>query len=186
MFNRKKLYNSFFCKDFNFIINLEFTEFLWVDDFLKIILFPYITDYKKSIILLKNDHLVLKSEYNNFKKRSSEDLSKAYKYSIESFFEDLLPILDSLESALLDKTGNTEKVLEGIRLIIKLFSNIFDKNGVNFILPKIKDSFDPHKHMAISTVNFLKENNIIFNVLQKGYSLYERIIRPALVVVNKV
>lgn len=184
MFDKKKISNISFCKIIEYF-NLDFLYKLWVDDFLMINLFFYFLNYKKSIILLKNDYLILKSDFNNFKKRSSEDLSKSYRYAIENFFEDLLPILDSLECAMLDKSNDKEKTLEGIRLILKLFINIFDKNNVSIILPEKGDIFNPHQHMAISTVSFLKETNIVFNVLQKGYSIYDRIIRPALVIVNK-
>lgn len=186
MFNKNFLKKFEICKNSKFKENIFFNYNLYIDGFLKLILCPDIKKYKKSIYVLKDEHLNLKSKFNNFKKRSNDDLSKTYKYAAGDFFEDLLPILDSLESALLDKSGNVEKVLEGISLILKLFINIFEKNNVKVILPKIGENFDPYKHMAISVVNFKDANIGIFNVLQKGYSIFDRIIRPALVVVNKV
>lgn len=186
------MFNIFFLKKIDFYqnlklnLNLLFDSKIFIEEYLNLISFPFVKNYKKSIILLKEDYLRLKSDYNNFKKRSSDELSKSYKYAIEDFSEDLLPIVDSLESALSDKSRNIEKLLEGIRLISKLFFNVFEKNNIKIILPIINEKFDPYKHMAISAVNFGNSDNTIFNVLQKGYSIFDRIIRPALVVVNKV
>lgn len=187
MFSNIFLKNFQSCNNFKLnLYNLIFNSKIFVEEYLNLIFFPFAQNYKKSIVLLKEDYLRLKSDYNNFKKRSSEELSKSYKYAIEDFSEDLLPVFDSLESALSDKSGNIEKLLEGIRLISKLFFNILEKNNIKIILPNIGDKFDPYKHMAISIVNSGNSDNVIFNVLQKGYSIFDRIIRPALVVVNKV
>ncbi len=147
----------------------------------------YLNKYKNSIFFFKESYLRCRADLENSKKKFNEEISKAYKYSIEDFSENLLPVIDSLESTLNIKFSNNENILDGIRLTLKLFLNVLNKKKITFILPKSDDVFNPHKHLAISVVkNSEKKDNIIINVLQKGYYIFERVLRPALVIVNKV
>lgn len=144
--------------------------------------------FNKKIINFKETCFRVKAELENSKKKSENEIIKAYRYSIEDFSENLLPVLDSLESMLSNKSFyNVENFLEGIRLTLKIFSGVLNKKNIIFILPKVGDIFNPYKHLAVSVISCKeKENNTIVNVLQKGYYIFERVLRPALVVVNKV
>lgn len=164
-------------------INLDYNYFNYIF-FLENKKFFY---YKNQITFIKENYLRFRAEFENFKKKSSEEISKSYKYSIEEFSENLLVVLDSLESTLSGKFFKNEDILEGVRLTLKIFLKVMNNNDVFFILPDNNEIFNPHKHLAISTVSCLnKDNNVIINTLQKGYYISERILRPALVVVNKV
>lgn len=143
--------------------------------------------YKNTIFSLKELYLRCGANLENSKKKFNDEITKTYKYSIEDFSENLLPVIDSLESTLNIKFSNNENILDGVRLTLKLFLNVLNKKKIIFILPKIGDNFNPHKHLAVSVVKISdKKDNIITNILQKGYYIFERVLRPALVVVNKV
>ena len=128
-----------------------------------------------------------KAEVENIKKRSEKEISNAYKFSTEGIFLDLIPIFESLDIAVSQDTNNTSKenLIEGNKLLKNMFDSLFDKNSLQVIDP-IGEKFDPNLHQAIKTVkNDSKENNTIDEVLQKGYKLVDRVIKPALVVVIK-
>ena len=128
-----------------------------------------------------------KAEVENIKKRSEKEISNAYKFSTEGIFLDLIPIFESLDIAVSQDTNNTNKenLIEGNKLLKNMFDSLFDKNSLQVIDP-IGEKFDPNLHQAIKTVkNDSKENNTIDEVLQKGYKLVDRVIKPALVVVIK-
>ena len=128
-----------------------------------------------------------KAEVENIKKRSEKEISNAYKFSTEGIFLDLIPIFESLDIAVSQDTNNTNKenLIEGNKLLKNMFDSLFDKNSLQVIDP-IGEKFDPNLHQAIKTVkNDSKENNKIDEVLQKGYKLVDRVIKPALVVVIK-
>ncbi|BEH03859.1 hypothetical protein NDNC_0250 [Candidatus Nasuia deltocephalinicola] len=165
----------------NYNNNLNFFNyvFFFENSFLNI--------YKKNFLYFKELYLISKADFENLKKKSNEEILKSNKYCLEDFSENLLPVLDSLESTLNGKFLKIEDLLEGIRLTLKIFLDVFLKKNISFILPKIGDIFDPYKHLAISTISCSdKTDNSIVNILQKGYYIFERILRPALVVVNKV
>ena len=128
-----------------------------------------------------------KAEVENIKKRSEKEISNAYKFSTEGVFLDLIPIFESLDIAVTQDSKNIslESLQEGNKLLKNMFDSFLEKNSLEVINP-IDQKFDPNLHQAIKTVkNEKKENNTIDEVLQKGYKLLDRVIKPALVVVIK-
>lgn len=128
-----------------------------------------------------------KAEVENIKKRSEKEISNAYKFSTEGVFLDLIPIFESLDIAVTQDSKNTslESLQEGNKLLKNMFDSFLEKNSLEVINP-IDQKFDPNLHQAIKTVkNEKRENNTIDEVLQKGYKLLDRVIKPALVVVIK-
>tara|TARA_B100001057_G_scaffold195192_1_gene195982 strand:- start:3566 stop:4108 length:543 start_codon:yes stop_codon:yes gene_type:complete len=129
-----------------------------------------------------------KAEVENIKKRSEKEISNAYKFSTESIFLDLIPIYESLDLAVSQdkKNVNVENLEEANKLLKNMFDSLLQKNSLQIINPSIEDKFDPNLHQAIKTSkDDKKENNTIQEVLQKGYKLIDRVIKPALVVVIK-
>ena len=127
------------------------------------------------------------AEIENIKKRVIKEVENAHKYSIESILQEIIPIYDSLSlSCKLDKTNtDMEKVLEGNKMLLGMFQKIFDSNNIREINP-IEEKFNPKYHQAISTIKDAKlADDTISEVVQKGYILNERVIKPALVIVNK-
>ena len=128
-----------------------------------------------------------KAEVENIKKRSEKEISSAYKFSTENIFLELIPIFESLDIAISqdDSKITKENLKEGNKLLKSMFDSLFEKNSLYVINP-INDKFDPNLHQAIKTVkDEQKENNTVQEVLQKGYKLVDRVIKPALVVVIK-
>ena len=125
-----------------------------------------------------------KAEAENIRKRSAIELANAYKYAIEAVGADLLPVKDSLEATLAADSAALETLRSGVELTLKQLNAVFAKAALKEINP-IGEKFDPHRHQAISMLPSEKEPNTIINVLQKGYSLHDRVIRPALVTVAK-
>jgi len=128
-----------------------------------------------------------KAEVENIKKRSEKEISNAYKFSTEGIFLDLIPIFESLDIAITQasETTNIDNLIEGNKLLKSMFDTFFDKNSLEVINP-VDQKFDPNLHQAIKTVkDDSKENNFVSEVLQKGYKLVDRVIKPALVVVIK-
>src|SRR4051812_29363055 len=119
------------------------------------------------------------AEADNVRKRVQAEASSAQKYALERFAEGLLPVLDSLEAAL--KSGDTS----GIELTLRQMKAILEKQHVAEINPAVGERFDPHRHQAIATVPAKAEPNSVVSVMQKGYTLHERVLRPALVTVAK-
>lgn len=129
-----------------------------------------------------------KAEVENIKKRSEKEVSNAYKFSTESLFLDLIPIYESLDLAVAqdEKNINADKLVEANKLLKNMFDSLLQKNSLEVISPTEGDKFDPNLHQAIKTSkDDKKENNTIQEVLQKGYKLVDRVIKPALVVVIK-
>lgn len=125
-----------------------------------------------------------KAEADNIRKRTAIELANAYKYAIESVALELLPVKDSLEATLAADTASLETLKNGVELTLRQLSTVFSKAGLKEINPE-GEAFDPHQHQAISLLPSEKEPNTVINVLQKGYSLHDRVIRPALVTVAK-
>ena len=128
-----------------------------------------------------------KAEVENIKKRTEKEISNAYKFSTEGIFLDLIPIFESLDIAITQasETTNIDNLIEGNKLLKSMFDTFFDKNSLEVINP-VDQKFDPNLHQAIKTVkDDSKENNFVSEVLQKGYKLADRVIKPALVVVIK-
>jgi len=123
-----------------------------------------------------------KAETENVRKRTAEDVSKAHKYGIEKFAADLLAVKDSLEAALAAENATPESLRSGVELTLRQLESVFERQSIRGIDPA-GQKFDPHRHQAISTLPSDKEPNTVINVLQKGYLLHERVLRPALVTV---
>ena len=128
--------------------------------------------------------LYVKAEGENIRKRSVEDIDKARKFALERFSGELLSVKDSLDAALTVENANLESYKNGVELTQKQLINVFEKFGINEI-NALGEKFDPNQHQAISMVESEEEPNKILTVLQKGYLLNERVIRPALVTVSK-
>ncbi len=127
------------------------------------------------------------AEIENIKKRVIKEVENAHKYSIESILQEIIPIYDSLSlSCKFDKTKtDMEKVLEGNKMLLGMFQKMFDSNNIREINP-IEEKFNPQYHQAISTIKDAKlADDTISEVVQKGYILNERVIKPALVIVIK-
>lgn len=125
-----------------------------------------------------------KAETENVRRRSLEDVARASKFAVEKFATELVAVKDSLEAALTNENQSAENLKAGVELTLKQLASAFEKASLLDINP-MGEKFDPHKHQAISQVDAETEPNHVVSVLQKGYALHDRIIRPALVVVSK-
>ena len=125
-----------------------------------------------------------KAETENVRRRAQEDIAKASKFAIERFAGELLAVKDSLEAALGAETLSAESLKSGTELTLKQLVSAFEKSGLKDINP-LGEKFDPHFHQAISMVDSEQEANTVVTVLQKGYLLTDRVLRPALVIVSK-
>jgi len=145
-----------------------------------------INDYEQQIEELKNQVLYAKAETENVRRRGFEDTEKTRKYALESFSQELLIVKDSLEASLSSETIDLTTLKDGVELTLKQLNSVFEKFNIDEINP-IDEKFNPNEHQAISMIESEdKEANTILNVLQKGYKLNERVIRPAMVVVSKL
>ena len=125
-----------------------------------------------------------KAEAENVRRRAQADVSNAHKYAVENFSTELLTVMDSLEAALAVENANVENFKNGMELTQKQLVAVFEKFNIKAIDP-VGEKFDPHQHQAMCTVDSELEPNTVVQVMQKGYKLHERVIRPALVMVSK-
>ncbi|WEN41731.1 Protein GrpE [Thauera sp. GDN1] len=125
-----------------------------------------------------------KAETENVRRRAQEDIVKAGKFAAEKFATAMLPVKDSLEAALATENQTVEKMREGVELTLRQLVSAFEGASLNEENP-LGQKFDPNKHQAISMVEADAEANTVVTVLQKGYLLNERVIRPAMVMVSK-
>lgn len=125
-----------------------------------------------------------KAEADNIRKRAQLDVTNAHKYAIENFSTALLTVMDSLDAALTVENASLESYKSGVELTQKQLISAFEKFGITMIDPK-GDKFDPHQHQAMCAVDSDLAPNTVVQVMQKGYKLHDRIIRPALVSVSK-
>jgi molecular chaperone GrpE len=128
-------------------------------------------------------YLRSKAEAENTRRRADEEVSKARKYAIESFADSLLPVKDSLEAAIAIQSATPEQLLEGVHATLRQLSAALERNKVLEIKPEAGEKFDPHRHQAISVVPAEQDANTVVMVLQKGYAITDRVLRPALVTV---
>jgi len=126
-----------------------------------------------------------KADAENIRRRAQEDISKAHKFAVESFAEALLPVRDSLEMALKIETPSIESLKEGVEMTLKQLSSAFERNRLIEVNPQVGEKLDPMKHQAISMVAAEQEANTVVSVLQKGYMISDRLLRPALVTVSQ-
>ena len=128
-----------------------------------------------------------KAETENVRRRAQEDIAKAGKYAVERFSGELLAVKDSLEAALANENQSAENLKAGVELTLRQLVAAFEKSNLAEINP-VGQKFDPHQHQAISQIEAPDANtepNTVISVLQKGYALHGRVIRPALVIVSK-
>ena len=133
---------------------------------------------------LADQFLRAKADSENARRRAEEEISKARKFAVESFAESLLPVADSLEAGLIIKDATNEQLREGAQATLRQLLSALERNKVIAISPAAGTKFDPHQHQAISVVPSELEANTVVTVLQKGYSIADRVLRPALVTVS--
>ncbi|MGZ3253274.1 MAG: nucleotide exchange factor GrpE [Burkholderiaceae bacterium] len=132
---------------------------------------------------MQDAYIRAKADADNFRRRAQEDVTRAHKFAIEGFAESLVPVKDSLETALKIETSTLESIKEGVEMTLKQLNTAFEKNRLTEIRPMPGDKLDPMKHQAISIVPVEQNPNTIISVLQKGYMIADRLLRPALVTV---
>ncbi len=128
--------------------------------------------------------LYAKAEGENIRRRAQDDIDKARKFALEKFAGELLAVKDSMDAALGIENATVDSYKNGVELTNKQLLNVFEKFNIAQIDP-VGEKFDPNKHQAISMVESEKEANTVISTLQKGYTLNDRVLRPALVVVSK-
>lgn len=133
---------------------------------------------------LSDAYLRAKAESENTRRRAEEEVSKARKFAIEAFAESLLPVKDSLEAAIAIPNASNEQLLEGVHATLRQLGQALERNKVVQINPPAGTRFDPHHHQAISMVPSEQDANTVVAVLQKGYLIADRVLRPALVTVS--
>lgn len=124
-----------------------------------------------------------KADAENARRRAEEEIAKSRKFAIEAFAENLLPVIDSLEAAVALPDASPAQILEGVHATLRQLTSALERNKVVQINPQPATRFDPHQHQAISVVPAEQEPNTIVAVLQKGYLIADRVLRPALVTV---
>lgn len=149
---------------------------------------PSIEEQFRQLELKAAEHydawLRAKAEGENIRRRAQEDISKAHKFAVEKFAGELLAVKDSLEAALAVPEQTVESFKSGVELTLKQLVAAFEKNALVEVNPA-GEKFDPHKHQAIGMIDSEQEANTVVTVLQKGYLIAERVLRPALVMVAK-
>ena len=133
---------------------------------------------------LAEQFLRAKAEVENIRRRSEDEVAKSRKFALEGFAESLLPVLDSLEAGLAIQEATVQQIREGSEATLKQLQSALNRNKVVAIAPAAGEKFDPHHHQAISVVPAEQEANTVVAVLQKGYLIAERVLRPALVTVT--
>jgi molecular chaperone GrpE len=125
-----------------------------------------------------------KAEGENIRRRAAEDVSKAQKFAVERFSNEMLAVMDSLQAGLAVETASVESFKSGMELTLKQLSSVFEKFNITEINP-VGEKLDPHKHQAIGMVDSDQPANTVVSVMQKGYALNDRVLRPAMVMVAK-
>jgi molecular chaperone GrpE len=133
---------------------------------------------------LADQYLRAKAEVENARRRADDEISKARKFAVESFADSLLPVADSLEAGLAIKDATNEQIREGAEATLRQLTAALERNKVIAINPGAGDKFDPHQHQAISVVPSEHPAHTVVTVLQKGYLIADRVLRPALVTVS--
>ena len=132
----------------------------------------------------KDEWLRAKAETDNIRRRSAEDVLKAQKFGVEKMADALLAVKDSLDAALVVESPSLESFKEGIDITARQLTSVFERFSIAEINPA-GAKFDPTKHQAIAALESEQEPNTVLNVMQKGYTLHDRVLRPALVTVAK-
>jgi len=133
---------------------------------------------------LNDQYLRGQAEVQNARRRADEEVAKARKFAVEGFAESLLPVIDSLEAGMAHKDASPEQIREGANATLRQLTSALERNKVLAINPAPGAKFDPHQHQAISVVPAEQEPNTVVAVLQKGFTISDRVLRPALVTVT--
>lgn len=133
---------------------------------------------------LADQFLRAKADAENARRRAEDEISKARKFAVEGFAENLLPVVDSLEAGLAIQDATIEQIREGAQATLRQLLSALERNKVVAIAPGAGTKFDPHQHQAISMVPSEQDANTVVGLLQKGYTIAERVMRPALVTVS--
>ena len=134
---------------------------------------------------LADQYLRAQADVQNARRRADDEITKARKFAVEAFAESLLPVTDSLEAGLAIKDATPEQIREGAEATLRQLKSALERNKVIEVAPPPGTKFDPHQHQAISVVPAPEqEPNTVVSVLQKGYTINERVLRPALVTVS--
>lgn len=128
-------------------------------------------------------YLRAQADVQNARRRADDEIAKSRKFAVEGFAESLLPVLDSLEAGLAIPNATIEQIREGSEATLRQLKSALERNKVIEINPDVATKFDPAQHQAISMVPAEQEANTVVTVLQKGYLIAERVLRPALVTV---
>lgn len=166
------------------LINKNTTDDSASDTPLSSVTHQRITTLETELAELKDQYLRSRAEIENLRRRSVEDISNAHKYAINKFASDLISVKDSLEMALADQSGQFENLKFGVDLTLKQLVTAFERAQISEIHP-VGEMLDPHKHQAISMEESDAEPNTVLRVMQKGYGIADRVLRPAMVVVAK-
>ena len=132
---------------------------------------------------LQDAYLRAKAEGENLRRRAAEDVTKAHKFAVEKFARELIAVSDSLDAALADTAADAATLRSGVELTQKQLLAAFERSGMKVENPAPGDKFDPNQHQAIAMVDADQPGNTVVNVLQKGYQLSDRVLRPAMVTV---
>lgn len=124
-----------------------------------------------------------KAEAENIRRRAQDEVARAHKFAVEGFAESMLAVKDSLEMSLMVESPSVESIREGVEATLRQLSQVFEQNKLMAVVPEIGEKLDPMKHQAISTVPSGQPPNTVVEVLQKGYMLADRLLRPAIVIV---
>ena len=128
--------------------------------------------------------LYAKAESENARKRALDYIDKTRKFAIENFSQEILLVKDSLDAALMIENATLESYKDGVQLTVKQLMNVFTKFNIELVDP-VGEKFDPNFHQAMAMIESDEEPNTVINVMQKGYKLNDRVLRPALVTVSK-
>jgi molecular chaperone GrpE len=149
---------------------------------------PSLAESLKAAELKAQEHydawMYAKAECENVRRRAQDEVSKAQKFALERFSNEMLAVKDSLEAGLAVETATVESFKSGMELTLKQLSGVFEKFNIKDINP-LGEKFDAHKHQAIGMLDSEQEPNTVVSVMQKGYQLHDRVLRPALVMVAR-
>ncbi len=138
---------------------------------------------EKQAAEMQDAFLRAKAEGENIRRRAQEDIAKAHKFAIENFAQSMVAVKDSLEMAVKTDVPSVDSIKEGVDATLRQLNQVFEQSKIFEIIPEPGEKLDPMKHQAISMVEADQEPNTVVSVLQKGYTLADRLLRPAVVVV---
>jgi molecular chaperone GrpE len=138
---------------------------------------------KAKVTELQDQALRAQADVQNARRRAEDEITKARKFAVEAFADSLLPVADSLEAGLAIQDASNEQIREGAQATLRQLVAALERNKVLAVNPPAGEKFDPHKHQAISMVPADQDANTVVAVLQKGYTIADRVMRPALVTV---